>query len=430
MLKEINGRCSLRKSCPQMNSQIIGACVVMVLSTAAGMSVRFEMCLLNCNNTAGGEGLHHLYNVFMYIPESDVATVAIIINNLNIMQEKRIADRLLGNLTFGRMSWLETNTTMMENDFDAEKFSDVTKNIHLLKPSMIAKMIGAAKQHAQSMIGTGDHLLKLISFIDLTSLNSDDTDNVIERLIDKAVLPYPTKPGTRCAAVCAYPARISGAKRISSFPLFHTIIYDILKYFALSYSYVTNTSRHMICANSMAAGFPSGQYRIESKILEVKLAVEDGANEIDIVISRDAANEQDWKRVYDEVAALKACCGSNCMKTILATGELQTNEDIYRASWAAMLAGSDFIKTSTGKEKVNATYKDAYIMCQAIKQFYSLTGKKVGFKAAGGIKSTLEALGYQVMVEKILGEEWLEPNLFRIGASSLLNDIINELNKI
>ncbi|EJW80712.1 deoxyribose-phosphate aldolase [Wuchereria bancrofti] len=298
---------------------------------------------------------------------------------------------------------------MMENDFDAEKFSDVTKNIHLLKPSMIAKMIGAAKQHAQSMIGTGDHLLKLISFIDLTSLNSDDTDNVIERLIDKAVLPYPTKPGTRCAAVCAYPARISGAKR---------------------YLYSKYGQQQSLAVCSVAAGFPSGQYRIESKILEVKLAVEDGANEIDIVISRDAANEQDWKRVYDEVAALKACCGSNCMKTILATGELQTNEDIYRASWAAMLAGSDFIKTSTGKEKVNATYKDAYIMCQAIKQFYSLTGKKVGFKAAGGIKSTLEALGYQVMVEKILGEEWLEPNLFRIGASSLLNDIINELNKI
>nr|CDP97802.1 Bm3223, isoform b [Brugia malayi] len=253
-----------------------------------------------------------------------------------------------------------------------------------------------------------DHLLKLISFIDLTSLNSDDTDSVIERLIDKAVLPYPTKPETRCAAVCAYPARISS-------------------YFALSY-YVTNTSRHMIYANS--TGFPSGQYRIESKILEVKLAVEDGANEIDIVISRDAANEQDWKRVYDEVAALKACCGSNCMKTILATGELQTNENIYRASWVAMLAGSDFIKTSTGKEKVNATYKDAYVICQAIKQFYSLTGKKVGFKAAGGVKSTLEALGYQAMVEKILGKEWLEPNLFRIGASSLLNDIINELNKI
>ncbi|VDM91559.1 unnamed protein product, partial [Litomosoides sigmodontis] len=178
-----------------------------------------------------------------------------------------------------------------------------------------------------------------------------------------------------------------------------------------------------------AAGFPSGQYRMESKILEVKLALEDGANEIDVVISRDAAVEQDWKRVYDEVAALKACCGSNCMKTILATGELQNHGNIYRASWAAMFAGSDFIKTSTGKEKVNATYEATYVMCHAIKQFYSLTGKKVGFKAAGGIRSTAEALAYQAMVEEILGVEWLEPNLFRIGASSLLDDIIKELDR-
>ncbi|CAG9533697.1 unnamed protein product [Cercopithifilaria johnstoni] len=297
---------------------------------------------------------------------------------------------------------------MMGKDFNAEKFNNVTENLHFLKGSMIAEITDTARQRAQSMIDVDDQLLKLISFIDLTTLNSDDTNDVVERLIDKAVLPYPVKPETECAAICVYPARITGARR---------------------YLHSKYDQQQSLAICSVAAGFPSGQYRIESKILEVKLAVEDGANEIDIVISRDAAMEQDWKRVYDEVAALKACCGSHCMKTILATGELQNNANIYRASWAAMLAGSDFIKTSTGKEKLNATYEAAYVMCHAIKQFHSLTGKRVGFKAAGGIRSTLEALEYQAIVEEILGPEWLEPDLFRIGASSLLDNIIKELDK-
>ncbi|OZC10083.1 deoxyribose-phosphate aldolase [Onchocerca flexuosa] len=298
---------------------------------------------------------------------------------------------------------------MMGKDFSIEQFNSVTENLPFLELSMITKTIDAIKQRAQSMVHVEDQLLKLISCIDLTSLNSDDTDNVIEQLIDKAILPFLAKPETRCAAVCAYPARVAGAKH---------------------YLHSKYDQQQPLAICSVAAGFPSGQYRIESKILEVKLAVEDGASEIDIVISRDAAVEHDWKRVYDEVAALKTCCGSNCMKTILATGELQNEQNIYRASWAAMLAGSDFIKTSTGKEKVNATYEAAYVMCHAIKQFYSVTGKKIGFKAAGGIRSTLDALGYQAMVNEILGTEWLKPSLFRIGASSLLDDIIKQLDKI
>ncbi|VDK69909.1 unnamed protein product [Onchocerca ochengi] len=206
---------------------------------------------------------------------------------------------------------------MMGKDFNAEQFNNVTENIPFLESSMITKMIDTIKQRAQSMIHVEDQLLKLISCIDLTSLNSDDTDNVIEQLIDKAILPYLAKPETRCAAVCAYPARVAGAKH---------------------YLHSKYGQQQPLTICSVAAGFPSGQYRIESKILEVELAVEDGANEIDIVISRDAAMEHDWKRIYDEVVALKTCCGSNCMKTILATGELQNEQNIYRASWAAMLA--------------------------------------------------------------------------------------------
>ncbi|KAM3719818.1 putative deoxyribose-phosphate aldolase [Dirofilaria immitis] len=296
----------------------------------------------------------------------------------------------------------------MEEDFIAEQLNNINDDIRFLDLSMITTMIDTVRQRTQSMVHIEDQLLKLISCIDLTSLNSDDTDDVINHLIDKAILPYPAKPETKCAAVCVYPARVAGAKR----------------YLHSKYQQQSLT----IC--SVAAGFPSGQYRIESKILEVKLAMEDGADEIDVVISRDAAIEYDWKRIYNEIAALKRCCSLNCMKTILATGELQNEQDIYRASWTAMLAGSDFIKTSTGKEKVNATYEAAYVMCHAIKQFYSITGKKVGFKAAGGIRSTQEALGYQAMVEEILGTEWLKPNLFRIGASSLLDDIIKKLNEV
>ncbi|VDO33431.1 unnamed protein product [Onchocerca flexuosa] len=226
----------------------------------------------------------------------------------------------------------------MGKDFSIEQFNSVTENLPFLELSMITKTIDAIKQRAQSMVHVEDQLLKLISCIDLTSLNSDDTDNVIEQLIDKAILPFLAvrylsimnlfeKPETRCAAVCAYPARVAGAKH---------------------YLHSKYDQQQPLAICSVAAGFPSGQYRIESKILEVKLAVEDGASEIDIVISRDAAVEHDWKRmycVYDEVAALKTCCGSNCMKTILATGELQNEQNIYRASWAAMLAGNSNIIT-------------------------------------------------------------------------------------
>ncbi|VBB29843.1 unnamed protein product [Acanthocheilonema viteae] len=166
---------------------------------------------------------------------------------------------------------------MMEGDFNAEKFNDVTQNLYFLSESMLSEMIDTARVHAQSMFDCEDHLLQLISFIDLTTLNSDDTNDVVERLIDKAVLPYPTEPEAECAAICVYPARITGAKR---------------------YLHSKYDQQQSLAICSVAAGFPSGQYRMESKILEVKLAVEDGANEIDIVISRDAVIEQDWKRVY------------------------------------------------------------------------------------------------------------------------------------
>ncbi|VDN02665.1 unnamed protein product [Thelazia callipaeda] len=218
--------------------------------------------------------------------------------------------------------------------------------------------------------------------MNLTNLNGDDTDDVIARLIDKAVLAYPE--------------------------LFVFILPELLQ---LNVIYFRDIIHYCYLL-----------------LLETKLVVEDGADESDIVISRDAALQQDWTRICKEVSTLKCVCGSKCMKTILAIGELRNELNIYRASWAVMLAGSDFIKTSTGNETVNATVQAVYIICHAIKQFYCRTGKMVGFKASGGIRTTHEAVKYLSIVEEILGTNWLKPSLFRIGASTLLDNVVRTLN--
>ncbi|VDM48409.1 unnamed protein product [Toxocara canis] len=314
--------------------------------------------------------------------------------------------------------------------FDKKTFSEEAES-HKVDANVVAAEAKKFNDKAKELLTDKAELKKLIGHIDLTTLSGDDTRRRVEALIEKALRPLSKEPDVRCAAVCIYPARVADAK-----------------------NYVMNKSEKMNIA-CVAAGFPSGQYRLESRVLEVKLAVEDGADEIDIVINRAAALEQDWKCVHDEVAAFKAACGKAHMKTILATGELQSYENIYRASWAAMLAGSDFIKTSTGKESVNATPEVAYVMCTAIKRYFDLTGsvgesggsaltvlalsyriseliirisgRRVGFKPAGGLKTPLDALVYRVLVEEVLGNEWLTPQLFRFGASSLLDNVIKAL---
>ncbi|VDD90198.1 unnamed protein product [Enterobius vermicularis] len=259
------------------------------------------------------------------------------------------------------------------------------------------------RRKAKELLSDKSVLVKLIQHIDLTTLAGDDTRKRVEELVDKALHPYPADPKVKCAAVCVYPARVT----------------DVKNYM--------NTKAEKVRIASVAAGFPSGQYRLESRLLEIKLAVEDGADEIDIVINRAAALEQNWKLVHDEIAEMKKTCGAAHMKTILATGELQNNENIYKASYTGILAGSDFIKTSTGKEAVNANLEVAYVMCTAIKRYYDATGKRIGFKPAGGLKTAEDALGFWVLVETMLGKEWLVPELFRFGASSLLNNILKVL---
>jgi deoxyribose-phosphate aldolase len=178
---------------------------------------------------------------------------------------------------------------------------------------------------------------------------------------------------------------------------------------------------------AVATGFPSGQIKLEHKLEEIRGAVADGATEIDIVISRDMALGGRWQELFEEVSLFREACGPAKMKTILATGELGTLRNVHQASLACMMAGADFIKTSTGKEKTNATLPVTLVMVRAIRDFKERTGHSVGFKPAGGIGQAKQALQYMSLMKEELGDEWLQPHLFRFGVSSLLMDIERQL---
>ena len=253
-------------------------------------------------------------------------------------------------------------------------------------------------------------LLKAISMIDLTTLAGDDTRGNVLRLCEKAKHPVREdilqKLGMQdanltTAAVCVYHNLIPYAK-------------EALK--------GTN-----IPIAAVSTGFPAGKISLEEKITEIKKSVAAGAKEIDIVISRDLVLESNWKELYEEIKLCRQACGDAHMKTILATGEIPTYTKVAKASWVAMMAGSDFIKTSTGKESVNATLAVSLVMIRCIREYYELTGVKVGYKPAGGIQKAKQALDYLILIKEELGNEWLNPDLFRFGASSLLGDIERQL---
>lgn len=253
-------------------------------------------------------------------------------------------------------------------------------------------------------------LLKAVSMIDLTTLAGDDTRGNVLRLCEKAKNPVRAdlleKLGAQdldltTGAVCVYHNLIPYAK-------------EALK----------ETS---IPIAAVSTGFPAGKISLEDKISEIKKSVAAGATEIDIVISRDLVLESKWKELYDEIKLCRAACGDAHMKTILATGEIPMYTKVAKASWVAMMAGSDFIKTSTGKESVNATLPVSLVMIRCIRDYYELTGVKVGYKPAGGIQKAKQALDYLILIKEELGTEWLTPELFRFGASSLLGDIERQL---
>jgi deoxyribose-phosphate aldolase len=248
-----------------------------------------------------------------------------------------------------------------------------------------------------------------ISMIDLTSLEGQDTAGKVRGLCAKARRPDPADPGCPAvAAVCVYPDLVSTAVR------------------ALEGSGVQ--------VASVATAFPSGRSSMDVKLLETADAVAAGADEIDMVIDRGAFLSGDYQRVYDEIRAVKeAASGTDPdvhLKVILETGELVTYDNVRRASWLAMLAGADFIKTSTGKVQPAATPPVTLTMLEAVRDFRTATGRQVGVKPAGGISTSKDAIRYLVMVNETLGDDWLDPRWFRFGASRLLNDLLMQRSKL
>lgn len=245
---------------------------------------------------------------------------------------------------------------------------------------------------------------QLLNFVDLTSLNSTDNSQIIENLCERVNNFATQHEGVpNVAAICVYPN-------------FVTTVADLLK--------VENVN-----IASVSAGFPSAQTFMDVKELESKMAIEDGADEIDIVLSIGKFLSGNYQIVAKEISAIKKIIGDKHLKVILETGALSDPMKIWEAALVSMHAGADFIKTSTGKLQPAATVDAAVVMCEAIKHYHKKTGEKVGFKAAGGISTSSEAAIYYTVVEEILGNDWLNKHLFRIGASSLVNNLLADIEK-
>ena len=251
-------------------------------------------------------------------------------------------------------------------------------------------------------------LLKAISLIDLTTLSGDDTDRRVQRLCAKARHPVRADmlraldmDGLTTGAVCVYHEMIPAA--------------------------IAALQGSGIPVAAVSTGFPAGLSPFHLRLQEIQESVALGANEIDIVISRRHVLSGNWTALYDEMAQMRAACGTAHVKAILATGELGSLRNVARASLVCMMAGADFIKTSTGKESVNATLPVSLVMIRAIRDYYEATGYRVGYKPAGGISKAKDALVYLSLIKEELGDRWLMPDLFRFGASSLLGDIERQL---
>ena len=253
-------------------------------------------------------------------------------------------------------------------------------------------------------------LLKAITLMDLTTLAGDDTAGNVKRLCAKARHPL------REDLVDALGARSLGVT-VGAVCVYHQLVATAVQ--ALEGSGIP--------VAAVSTGFPAGLSPFEQRLAEIQASVQAGAKEIDIVITRGHVLTGDWSALYDEVKAFRAACGDAHLKAILATGELATLTNVARASWVAMQAGADFIKTSTGKEGTNATLPVSLVMVRQIREYESATGFRVGYKPAGGIRTAKQSLDYLLLIKEELGERWLQPDLFRFGASSLLTDIERQL---
>ena len=290
--------------------------------------------------------------------------------------------------------------------FDADVFNDIQVNRSAVerRAATIGKRRSVKKQWQAAW------LLRAISCIDLTTLSGDDTTSNVQRLCAKAISPVREDllqtlemdtANFHVGAVCVYHNKIKDAVNfIGDYP---------------------------IPIAAVSTGFPAGQIPLKEKLKQIDLSVKAGATEIDIVVSRELVLQSKWRELYKEVKACREACGEAHMKTILATGEIPTYTKVAKASWVSMMAGSDFIKTSTGKEPTNATLPVSLVMIRTIREFEELTGYKVGFKPAGGIRKAKQALNWLILIKEELGDDWLNANLFRFGASSLLGDIERQL---
>jgi deoxyribose-phosphate aldolase len=248
-------------------------------------------------------------------------------------------------------------------------------------------------------------LKMVVSMMDLTTLEGKDTPGKVAYLCRKALQPIePKYQVPPCAAVCVYPNMVRHARRFLGV-------------------------HSPVRVASVATGFPSGQFHLRTKLEEVRRAAGDGADEIDMVIDRGAFLAGEHRKVFDEIAAVKEACGAAHLKVILETGELVTYDNVRLASQLAMEAGADFIKTSTGKIQPAATLPVTLVMLEAIRDYFFETGVRIGMKPAGGIRTAKQSLAWLVMVKETLGDDWLDPALFRIGASTLLNDVLMQIVK-
>ena len=253
-------------------------------------------------------------------------------------------------------------------------------------------------------------LLKSLSCIDLTTLSSDDTPERVRRLCAKARQPL------RPELVASL--GLKGLKpQVAAVCVYHSFVKTAVK--ALQKSEIP--------VAAVSTGFPHGLNPLPRRIEEIKDSIDDGAKEIDIVITRAHVFSKNWQALYDEISAFREASGTAHLKTILGTGELGTFRNVAKASLVCMMAGADFIKTSTGKEGVNATLPVSLVMLRMIREYLENTGYSVGFKPAGGIRTARQSLEWLIMMKEELGREWMEPNLFRFGASGLLTDIERQL---
>ncbi len=244
-----------------------------------------------------------------------------------------------------------------------------------------------------------------IRMVDLTTLEGADTPGKVRALAAKAMRPDPADPSCPAtAAVCVYPDMVGHAKQ------------------------VLGTSGVNVAA--VATAFPSGRAALDIKLADTKDAVDAGADEIDMVIDRGAFLAGHYLQVFDEIVAVREACGSAHLKVIFETGELQTYDNVRRASWLAMMAGGHFIKTSTGKVQPAATLPVTMIMLEAVRDFREATGQMIGVKPAGGIRTSKDAIKYLVMVNEVAGPDWLDPDWFRFGASTLLNELLMQRTKM